>query len=69
MPVVYASRNFGIRLIRRTSAGSMPISAANRSTMRSIATAASGRPAPRYAVIDAWLVTVDTPVNPTFAMS
>ena len=37
----------GTKLRRRTSAGSMPISAAKRSTMRSIATAASGRPAPR----------------------
>ena len=33
--------------MRRTSAGSMPISAANRSIARSIAAVASGRPAPR----------------------
>ncbi len=35
------------RLRRRTSIGSMPISAANRSIARSMAAAASGRPAPR----------------------
>jgi hypothetical protein len=69
MPVVYFSRNFGMRLMRRTSAGSMPISAAKRSTIRSIATAASGRPAPRYAVMDALFVTVDVPVKPTLVMS
>ena len=46
MPVVYGSRKRGTRLRRRTSAGSMPISAANRSTIRSMATAASGRPGP-----------------------
>jgi len=47
MPVVIASVKSGSMLMRRTSAGSMSISAAKRSTIRSIATAASGRPAPR----------------------
>ena len=64
MPVVYGSVNRGTRLRRRTSAGSMPISAAKRSTMRSMATAASGRPAPRKAVVETVLVTTETPVKP-----
>ena len=69
MPVVYGSVKRGTRLRRRTSAGSMPISAANRSTMRSMATAASGRPAPRKAVVEMVLVTTETPVKPTLSRS
>ena len=37
--------------------------------MRSIATAASGRPAPRYAVVGTVLVTTETPLKPALAMS
>ena len=36
-----------MKLRRRTSAGSIPISAANMSTARSTSAVASGRPAPR----------------------
>ena len=49
----------GRRFLRRTATGSMPISWANRSTMRSMAAAASGRPAPRYAPTVDVLVTTD----------
>jgi hypothetical protein len=45
-----------IMLRKRTSAGSSPSSAATRSTMRSIAKAASGRPAPRYGAFGTLLV-------------
>ena len=45
-----------MKLRRRTSAGSMPISAANMSIARSIACVASGRPAPRNAPIGVVLV-------------
>jgi hypothetical protein len=44
---LYGNASEGTRLRRRTSTGSMPISAANRSIARSIAAVASGRPAPR----------------------
>jgi hypothetical protein len=54
--VVYGKASGGTTFRRRTSAGSIPISAANRSTARSIAAAASGRPAPRYAEIGVVLV-------------
>ena len=43
----------------------MPASAANTSIARSIACAASGRPAPRNAVIGAVLVTTDCAVTST----
>ena len=36
-----------MKFLRRTSAGSMPISAANMSIARSTSAVASGRPAPR----------------------
>ena len=45
----------------------MPISAAKRSMARSMATAASGRPAPRNAVVGAAVVTVDTDEKPTLS--
>ena len=48
------------RLRRRTSAGSRPISAANRSIARSIACVASGRPAPRNGPMGVVLVTTLT---------
>ena len=48
-----------MKLRRRTSAGSSPISAAKVSIARSIACAASGRPAPRNAVVNAVLVTTE----------
>ena len=44
---VPGTANGGIRLMRRTSTASMPISAAKRSIARSTAAVASGRPAPR----------------------
>ena len=47
MTVVCGSVNGAIRLTRRTSAGSIPISAAKMSIARSMAAVASGRPAPR----------------------
>ena len=48
-----------MKFLRRTSAGSMPISAAKRSIVRSIACAASGRPAPRIVVIGVVFVTTE----------
>ena len=48
---------------RRTSAGSIPISAANASIARSIACVASGRPAPRNAVVGVVFVTTERPSN------
>jgi hypothetical protein len=45
----------------------MPISTANRSMARSTATAASGRPAPRNAVVGAAVVTTDTDEKPTLS--
>ena len=48
-----------MKLRRRTSAGSTPISAAKASTARSIACAASGRPAPRKAVVGVVFVTTE----------
>ena len=47
----------------------MPISAANRSTARSIAAVASGRPAPRYAEIGVVLVTTTRNAVCTCGMS
>ena len=58
--LVNGSVKAGSRLRRRTSAGSMPISAANRSIARSITAVASGRPAPRYAPTGVVLVTTLT---------
>ena len=54
---------------RRTSAGSIPISAANRSIARSIAAVASGRPAPRYAPIGVVVVTTERANDSTLAKS
>ncbi len=48
------------KLRLRTSAGSMPSSAANMSIARSIAWHASGRPAPRNAPIGVVFVTTVT---------
>jgi hypothetical protein len=45
--------------MRRTSAASMPISAAKMSMARSMAAVASGRPAPRYATVGVVLVITD----------
>ena len=45
--VVCGKASFGMKLRRRTSPGSMPSSAANMSTARSMICVASGRPAPR----------------------
>ena len=45
--VVNGKASGEMKFLRRTSAGSSPISAAKRSTARSIAWVASGRPAPR----------------------
>src|SRR5437667_8087517 len=47
--VLNGNASDGMKFLRRTSAGSIPISSASRSMMRSISNAASGRPAPRYA--------------------
>ena len=58
--VVTGNASAGMRLRRRTSAGSSPISAANRSIARSIACVASGRPAPRNGPIGVVLVTTLT---------
>ena len=49
-------RSGGIRLRRRSSAGSSAIARAAVSISRSIAKHASGRPAPRYAATGAVLV-------------
>jgi hypothetical protein len=57
--------NGGSRLRRRTSAGSTPISAANRSIARSTAAVASGRPAPRYAPTGVVFVTTDRAYDST----
>ncbi len=67
--VEYGNWSFLIRFTRRTSAGSIPISVANRSMARSIAAAASGRPAPRYAVVGVVFVTTLLPPNSTFGMT
>ena len=57
--VVYGNESASMKFLRRTSAGSSPISAANASTARSIAWAASGRPAPRNAVVNDVFVTTE----------
>ena len=67
--VVYGNASAATRFLRRTSAGSMPISTANRSTARSMAAVASGRPAPRYATTLAVVVTKDRALHSTFGMS
>ena len=54
---------------RRTSAGSSPISTANRSSARSIACAASGRPAPRIEVVVVVFVTTETHDASTFGIA
>ena len=59
----------GMKLRRRSSLGSIPISAANTSTIRSIASVASGRPAPRYAPIGAVFVVTELVLTATFGMS
>ena len=51
--------NLGSRFVRRTSVGSRPISAANRSMARSTAAVASGPPGPRYAPTGVVVVTTD----------
>ncbi|CAB4999324.1 unannotated protein [freshwater metagenome] len=58
-----------MRLMRRTSAASIPISAANMSMARSIAAVASGRPAPRYATVGVVFVTTDVVRHSMFGMS
>ena len=47
----------------------MPISAAKASTARSVASVASGRPAPRKAVIEMALVATERDENPTLVQS
>ena len=69
MTVVYGKASAGMRLTRRTSAGSMPISAAKRSMARSMAAVASGRPAPRYATVGVVLVITDLLLNSTFGIA
>jgi hypothetical protein len=69
MTVVCGSVNLGMRFLRRTSAGSIPISAAKMSIMRSAAAVASGRPAPRYAVMGVVLVTTLVVRHSMLAMS
>ena len=54
-------RAFGMKFLRRTSAGSSCSSAANTSIARSIACVASGRPAPRNAAIGVVFVTHGAP--------
>ncbi len=61
--------SFAMKFLRRTSAGSIPISAANTSSARSIACDASGRPAPRNAEIGVVFVTTDLPSNSMVGMS
>jgi hypothetical protein len=67
--VVMGKRSGAMKLRRRTSAGSIPISAAKASTARSMAAAASGRPAPRYAPVGVVLVTTESELNPAVGMS
>ena len=67
--MVCGSSNFGRRLRRRTSTGSIPSSAANRSIARSTAAIASGRPAPRYAATGVVLVTTLRAEHSTRGMS
>src|SRR5262249_24752210 len=56
MPTRYGISSARIMLRKRTSAGSSPSSPATRSTIRSMAKAASGRPAPPYGAVGALLV-------------
>ena len=58
-----------MKFVRRTSAGSSPASAAKRSIARSIACAASGRPAPRIEVVGVVLVTTDTVLVSIFGIA
>jgi len=58
-----------MKFLRRTSAGSRPASAANASNARSIACDASGRPAPRKAVVGVVFVTTETLSNSIRGMS
>ena len=66
---MYGKASFGTKFLRRTSAGSSPISAAKRSSARSIACAASGRPAPRIEVVGVVFVTTDRPSTSTLGIS
>ena len=67
--VLYGYTSSASRFLRRTSAGSISISAANRSMARSMAAAASGRPAPRNGRIGVVLVTTDADSKPTLVMA
>ena len=67
--VVWGNAPGSRKLRRRTSAGSISTSAANRSTARSMAEVASGRPAPRKAPLGVVVVGTDTARNPAEAMS
>ena len=62
--VWYGNASGGMKLRRRISAGSSPVSSAARSTTRSSRYVASGRPAPRYASTGAvWVNTAFTFAN------
>ena len=67
--VVNGNDSGGMKLRRRSSLGSIPISAANTSIIRSIASVASGRPAPRYAPMGAVLVVTELVLTDTLSMS
>ncbi len=54
--VLYGKRLAGMKLRRRSSAGSRPIARAAVSISRSMKKQASGRPAPRYAATGAVVV-------------
>ena len=58
-----------MKLRRRSSAGSIPISAAYMSTARSIICVASGRPAPRTGPIGVELETTEVMSTSIFGMS
>jgi hypothetical protein len=67
--VRYGREAEGMKLIRRTSTGSSPAERAKASMARSMAKAASGRPAPRYEPVGAVLVTTEVVVSEALGMS
>ena len=66
---MYGKASLGMKLRRRTSAGSSDNSAANMSIARSIICVASGRPAPRTGPIGVVLVTTALTSTSIFGIS
>ena len=67
--VLCGNASFGMKFLRRTSIGSIPISAANRSIMRSSDCDASGRPAPRNVVTGVVFVRTPRPWTSIFGIA